>query len=302
MDSLQKARNELSYERDGYRKARGVLADKIRAELPQAAAMADEISDSVRRVLSGEDLAAAKERNLRLQRELSELLAANGYERDALFDVPMCPKCGDTGYIKSRPCACLSRHIAYPDLGGAGGSFETFDAALFSDAKSGGKSLSQRENMEGNRIFCERWADGFPDVPDLFLNGGTGQGKTFLCSCVLKRVARRGYAARYAPATEFGDMFAFRNIRGEYVDADLLVIDDLGTEMTTAFVQSSLYDVINTRMTRDKRTIVNSNLLSDELKERYMPQISSRLLGAYKSLFFYGEDLRRARKTKQFSL
>ncbi|GHV36861.1 DNA replication protein DnaC [Clostridia bacterium] len=299
MDALQKARGALSREQDAHRAARTRTADKIRAEIPEAARLAEEISGIVRQVLQGENPEIAKERSLKLQARLAELLTSQGHDSDALFDVPMCGVCNDTGYVKSRPCACLSVHIACPDLEG---SFETFDLSLFSEQKSAGKSLSQRENMEGSRIFCERWADSFPDVPDLFLNGGTGQGKTFLCSCIVRRAARRGYSARYLSAAELGDMNAFRAGREDYLNADLLVLDDLGTEMTTAFVQSALYDLLNTRMTRGKRTIVNSNLLSDELPERYMPQVISRLLGAYKPLYFYGEDLRRARKIKQFTL
>ncbi|MCL2084396.1 MAG: DNA replication protein DnaC, partial [Oscillospiraceae bacterium] len=87
-----------------------------------------------------------------------------------------------------------------------------------------------------------------------------------------------------------------------FFDAALLVIDDLGTEMVTAFVQSALYDVINTRLLNGSKTIINANLTSERLTERYLPQTCSRLLGEYKMLHFFGPDLRMARRKSGFKI
>ncbi|GHV07797.1 DNA replication protein DnaC [Clostridia bacterium] len=308
MSILSCARAALIEEQNAFRLKRGRLSEQIREELPNAAQMAEEIRgillESLSRSLGGEDVKDAKSKSLKLQSELGDLLEERGYERSALFEAHMCEACGDTGYVKNRPCVCLCRHIAeqeraaYPSLVG---SFDSFDASLFSDAAIPGWRNTQRGNMEINRLYCQHWSDTFPDVPDLFLNGGTGQGKTFLCACIAERVSRRGLAARYSSAIElFGDMNSYRAAREELMGAELLIIDDLGTEMATAFVQSALYDVLNTRQVCGRRTIVNSNLLADELKERYIPQIHSRLLGGYHCLYFYGGDVRR--KVRHFSL
>lgn len=310
MDTLKKARKLLEDEQELYKSRRAATENRIKRELPQAQELLDDTRHIFLRamddVLSRTDENAfekAGERSLKKQEELRELLISNGYEPDALFDLPMCIACADTGFLGAKPCGCLRRHLAAVQTTGlsafGGKTFDDFDLNVFSHAKDPGWGLSQRENMEGNLVYCRSWVRTFcGDSPNLFLNGGTGQGKTFLCGCIAHGVAEKGVEVKYVTAIAmFSDLENKRFDRGEadvrpYYDSELLIIDDLGTEMTTAFVQSALYDIINTRLVNGRKMIINANFTTNELAQVYMPQICSRLLGEFKQLHFFGPDVR----------
>lgn len=250
--SLKQARLALTEEQDAYRGRRAAAAGGIRAKLPQAQELADEIRrvfmNAVEHALSRADenaFMAAGERSTALQRELAELLTSNGFEPDALFDLPMCRDCADTGYIGAKMCGCLEKHMRgarEAELSALkAGTFEDdFRLDIFSSQTEPEWGLSQRENMEGNLAYCRSWAKNFsPRSPNLFLNGGTGQGKTFMCSCIARKVSDGGASVRYAAAVSMFRDFENKHFdRGVfntdiYYNSDLLIIDDLGTEMTT---------------------------------------------------------------------
>lgn len=310
MDTLRSARKALSDEQELYKSRRATEANRIRRQLPEAQEIADEIRhiflSAMESVLSHTDenaLEKAGEESLKMQYELGELLIANGFEPDALFDTPLCKSCADTGYRGTKPCECLRRHMADAQttrLSALGGrTFDSFNMNVFSRVTDPGWGRSQYENMEGNLAYCRHWVKTFGvQSPNLFLNGGTGQGKTFLCGCIAHGAAEKGIDVKYITAIAmFGDLENKHFDRGEvdvrpYFESELLIIDDLGTEMTTAFVQSSMYNVINTRLTTGRKMIINANFTAHELSQVYMPQICSRLLGEFKQLHFFGPDLR----------
>ena len=143
---------------------------------------------------------------------------------------------------------------------------------------------------------------------NLLLTGATGTGKTFLSACIAREVTERGFSVVYDTAAAI-----FRVMENEYfhrgeednTDAverflrcDLLIMDDLGTELTTAFVQSALYRSINTRLTTGKSTVISTNLSPDELYERYTAQIFSRIEGEYEILPCLGDDIRLLKRQK----
>ena len=136
--------------------------------------------------------------------------------------------------------------------------------------------------------------------------GATGLGKTYLSACIARAVADRGFSVAYESAIRvFADFEAekFGN-RGEeasdptrrYFACDLLILDDLGTEMTTQFTVSALYQIVNTRMLEHKATIISTNLPAAELERRYGAQTASRLLGSYELYQFRGNDIRMMQK------
>ena len=320
----KKARAMLAGRQSEYRAERAERAAKARAELSGAAELADRVLrvrlDALGGAIAGGDLGAMTEainQSRALQDELAAMLEERGFERDILFDTPMCRACGDAGYIGPRMCQCLkdcadqvSRAVP---AGLETGSFSRFDLNVFSDAPDGEWALSQRENMEGHLHFCRDWAARFgADSENLFLNGGTGQGKTFLCGCMAETVAASGRSVCYTTAVRMFERFEALRFSpapgGEGADtsvffnADLLIVDDLGTEMVTAYVQSVLYDLINTRLTRGVKTIINANLSSEQLTGRYLPQTCSRLLGEYRMLHFFGPDLRMVKHTSKFGV
>ena len=159
--------------------------------------------------------------------------------------------------------------------------------------------------MRATYRMAQNYAQSFPaDGQSLVFSGATGLGKTFLSACVARVVAERGFSVSYAPV---GQLFAafeedkFRPqpdaARTEDVFAcDLLIIDDLGTEMTTQFTVSALYQVVNGRLLSGRPTIVSTNLPDSELEARYSAQIASRLLGAYTLYQFCGTDVRLLKK------
>ena len=94
------------------------------------------------------------------------------------------------------------------------------------------------------------------------------------------------------------DLRQARDETRRYLNCDLLILDDLGSEMTTPFVQSALYQLLNTRLTGGKRTIISTNLTPDDIRRRYTPQLASRLEGEYHMLRFFGEDIRLQKKQR----
>ena len=259
-----------------------------------------------------------KEKNLDLQQERAVLLGAMGLPADALEDKPACPLCGDTGWRGAQMCDCLKRLCAQEqirelskllDLGEQ--SFDSFRLDYYSQTPWPGRGASPRENMELVYEVCLNYAQKFGRFyfKNLFLSGAPGLGKTFLSACIARTVSESGFSVVYDTAVNIFTRFEEQKFArdrleaGEakdetrrYLGCDLLILDDLGSELSTPFVQSALYTLINTRLTADKRTVISSNLTMDQVRARYTPQIASRLEGEYRVLPFYGEDIRLLRK------
>ena len=192
-------------------------------------------------------------------------------------------------------------------------SFDTFRLDYYSPLPWPGRDISPRENMEMVYEICLNYAQKFGRFyfNNLFLSGPPGLGKTFLSACIARTVSENGFSVVYDTAvnifTQFEaqkfsrDMDDTRQARDEtrrYLSCDLLILDDLGSEMTTPFVQSALYTLINSRLTADRRTVISSNLSMEDVRRRYAPQIASRLEGEYRVLPFFGEDIRLLRKQR----
>lgn len=254
--------------------------------------------------------------NLFLQRERAAALTAAGFPEDYLDPKPMCSRCGDTGYIGSAPCSCLmelyhrEQAKELSSLLSIGEQrFENFQLKWYDGEKDPGSGISPREQMSFVYTACKTYAENFgARSGNLLLTGGPGLGKTFLSACIARTVFERGFSVVYATAGKiFGDFEAVRFMRPDdyaaakdelrrYEACDLLIFDDLGTEMTTAFTVSSLYDIINTRLVSGKKTVINTNLGISDISGRYSPQIASRLAGEYQILPFYGRDIRILKK------
>ena len=265
-------------------------------------------------------LQVVRDNNMELQARQAQLLQELGYPPDALDDTPACPKCGDTGWVGAGMCDCLKALCAQEqvkeltsllDLGEQ--SFDNFSLDWYSELPWPGESLSPRENMEFIYDWCLNYAQKFGRFyfKNLFLTGEPGLGKTFLSACVARTVAENGFSVVYDTAINLFARFeeqkfgrdsqegvAARDDTRRYLHCDLLILDDLGSEMTTAFVQSALYTLVNTRLTQGKATIISSNLSMDGVRARYNGQTASRLEGEYRTLRFYGEDIRLQRKAK----
>ncbi|MDR0248235.1 MAG: ATP-binding protein [Oscillospiraceae bacterium] len=163
------------------------------------------------------------------------------------------------------------------------------------------ESLCEPE-VKGCKRFCEKYAAEFcPGAGNLLFSGGTGTGKTFMSVCVLGEAAKRGFWTEYATAADFfhaADAHQFGRDAPDgrdferFARCDLLALDDLGTEFITAPAQTALYELVNTRLLAGVSTIVTTNLTHDQMRERYLPQVASRLFGEYELFYFPGRDLR----------
>lgn len=259
-------------------------------------------------------VARLRDENLSLQEEKRQLLAEMGLPADALEERPACPLCSDTGYRGGAVCRCLREYYAREqqkelsrmlDLGGQ--SFESFSLDWYSEEDTQGLGVSPRENMEWVYRTCRRYAAEFDaeGSGNLLLTGGTGLGKTFLSAAIAREVSGEGWSVVYDTAAHIFDRFEAQKFgRDEtaegdverIMNCDLLILDDLGTEMTTAFVQSALYQIVNGRILERKPTILSTNLRLDELSRRYSPQIASRIEGEYQIMPFFGKDIRLQKK------
>ena len=261
----------------------------------------------------GEDptqaIAQIRDRNLALQRERDWILEAGDFEEGFLDDAPVCAKCGGTGYEGNQMCSCL-RELCRQEqkkeltslLGSGRESFDTFRLDVYSDVYDDTLGTSPRKLMQSNFNICRRYAQNFtPQSGNLLFSGATGLGKTFLSACIARQVADRGFSVVYETAIRMFADFEAEKFGGEeqrglthkYLACDLLIIDDIGTEMTTQFTISAMYNIINTRLMDSKATVISTNLVPEAIEGRYSPQIASRILGTYRLIKFAGSDIRR---------
>lgn len=255
-----------------------------------------------------EAMNAAREKNLALQRERAALVNMY-FEEGYLDDSPICDRCGGSGYVGSNMCECL-RELCRQEqkkelsiLSGGKESFSQFRLDYYPDRVDPKYGASPRMIMERNFRRCRTYATTFSmDSGNLLFIGGTGLGKTFLSACVARAVADRGYSVVYETASHlFSKLEQARFNANEetlreaakLTAADLLIIDDLGTEMpNNQFVTAALYTLLNDRLMGNKPMVISTNLTVEELGKRYSPQIESRLHGNFDRLTFVGEDIR----------
>ena len=312
---LEQGRRERREQVEGLRRdayARQPKLERLDRQLQQT--MAQLVAAALRQ---GEDPARAvrevRERNLAIQQERAVLLGALGLPEDALDDKPACPLCGDTGWQGAKMCRCLRELCAREqiaelskllDLGEQ--SFDTFRMDYYSQSPWPG-GTSPRENMELVYEVCLNYAQKFGRFPirNLFLTGAPGLGKTFLSACIARTVSEKGHSVVYDTAGNIFAQFEARKFQRDsadgqeardetrrYLNCDLLILDDLGSELVTQFTQSALYELVNSRLVGEKHTVISTNLTLEEAARRYPPQIASRLEGEYHALHFFGDDIR----------
>ncbi len=247
-----------------------------------------------------ERIAAIKKETGELRAARAELLRAYGYPADYTEPRYDCERCKDLGFVDTKMCDCLRRALimkGYETSGlGALIGKQTFENFSLDYCRA---DAAGREQMRQNLAIVRAYADGFtPQSDSLLFIGGTGLGKTHLSSAIAKTVIDRGYDVLYTSAVNMLADFERVKFRGEaddtdrYFSAELLIIDDLGTEMQSSFTETCLYNIIDTRICKGAPTVISTNLGAKELSARYSERIFSRLLGVYKPLLFVGKDVR----------
>jgi len=264
---------------------------------------------------SGVQVEDVRLKNLELQEQRRFEIIRAGFPENYLSDEYMCAKCNDTGYIRTEMCDCLNelyineqRESLSSLLKLGDETFDSFELSFYDDIPAPDTGISPRRSMEIIYETCVEYARKFGKKSmNLFFNGAPGLGKTFLSACIARVVSDNGYSVVYDMASQIFAKFEVakfmrtedpeeaRSETKRYLECDLLIIDDLGTEMTTAFTISALYELLNSRLMSSRKTLVSSNLTLNELRRRYSEQIMSRLEGEYQVLTFRGEDIRRKR-------
>lgn len=250
----------------------------------------------------------ARAQNLELQQERA-LLVLENFDAGYLDESPICDVCGGSGYLGATMCECL-RELCRQEqkkeisiLSGSKDSFQQFRLDYYPekpDPKFGG--ASPRTIMERNFKIARTYAATFSqNSGNLLFVGGTGLGKTFLSACIARTVADRGASVVYETAShlfnklelaKFSPNEENRREAAKFLECDLLILDDLGTELPGQFVTAALYSLVNDRLLAGKPMVISTNLNVDEMSRRYTPQIASRLCGGFQRLTFVGEDIR----------
>ena len=260
--------------------------------------------------LAGEDpdasIQAVRSQNETLQKQKRALLLAGGFPADYTDIRYECPICQDEGFHDFKICSCMKKKLveaAYESSGMAEllatQSFENFDLTYYAD------DPQTATHMKRVYDLCRAYARDFDPAActNLLFMGGTGLGKTHLSTAIARQVIDAGHDVFYTTAANLISDFEIQKFghstggetglgTTQYFDCDLLIVDDLGTEMGGQFTTSALYGLINDRILAGKATIISTNLTAEDMEKKYSPQILSRLRGTYKRVAFVGDDIR----------
>jgi DNA replication protein DnaC len=311
-ENVKRVREEFREKRDRADAAARKRKEQLYALSPEIMQIDRELSAVGSSILEaalssrGEELeqriAALRESHKALRHRRDDIVESFGYPKDYSDVKYECGKCSDTGFTDKEMCSCMKEALAVARMEDSGigslmsaQSFDTFSL----DYYSGGDREAVQRNYLLLRRFAEEFHRGTSD--SWLLTGPTGLGKTHLSTAVAKRVIQNGCDVVYT--TMFDLISAFERQRfgagsgddgttDKYLEADLLILDDLGTEIVNQFTISVLYNIINSRLNHRLSTIINTNLTAGELRDKYADRITSRLFGEYGLLLFKGRDVR----------
>lgn len=299
--------------------------ERIHNKYPQLAdlnrqiqALGIEMTKSILTDPSGQairDLEVKQENLIRLKKELMNV---NGIRQEDMSMEYDCKVCRDTGFLEDGDqCKCLKQRILNDSYEMSNlrqilseDNFDRFDFNIFSDQPEEGYDLSPRENIKNIFHSVQEYINNF-DKPgvnktdkNLLFRGPTGQGKTFLCSCIAKQIMDKGYTVIYQTAFNLMDIIERYKFKTEYYTdsdeenyrnlftCDLLIIDDLGTELINSFTSAELFNILNSRLNSRKKVIISTNLDIAHIGNLYTDRTLSRIVGNFQIYDFYGSDLR----------
>ena len=249
----------------------------------------------------------------KITKQKEALLLQHGYPADYLKPVYECADCKDTGYIDGRKCHCFEKLIVQYLYSQSNlkdvlehENFSHFNLDFYpDDYTEEATGETPRDNMRHVLETVKSYLSGFSDTPgNLLLYGNTGVGKTFLTNCIAKELLDKSHTVVYLTSLKLFDILESckfdrdlsqtrKNASLSYLlSSDLLIIDDLGTELNNSFTSSQLYHCIDTRLTNHRSTIISTNLSFDDLRERYSERIFSRITSNYTLLKITGDDIR----------
>lgn len=277
---------------------------------------------AARLVLQGETSQSQAMQEMRaaqtaLLEERRQLFAENHLSERMLEMEYECDACRDTGYLGMEQCICLKRRLMDRLYDQSNvrqiinvENFDNFDLRYYNTEPSAGEGISPKENAEKLLRRAVAFVDEFGNGANLLMFGGTGLGKTFLCNCIARELLERGNTVLYLTAGQLfrqleeqrfhrEDEEEAREWDAELLDADLLIIDDLGTEFATMFTASELFRIINDRKLARRAVVISTNLGPTELMNHYSDRVTSRFMGDFELMKFFGEDIRILKKYRR---
>ena len=266
-----------------------------------------------KKLLDGDTSAvdALKKDLAELRNRKIHLLKSAGFPEDYLEPVYDCPDCKDTGYIGNQKCHCFKKAIIgllydqsnikkFP----VETDFSNFRLDYYPvshyDKKTG---RSSRSMMEDTLRICHHFIDSFgTEFNNLFFYGSVGVGKTFLSTCIAREIMEREFSVLYFSAPQLFSVLTqtkfdrndvdSKNMNDYIFNCDLLIIDDLGSEYTNAFIAAQFFTCINERLIHKKSTIISTNLSLESLANLYTERSFSRITSSYALLKIIGDDIR----------
>jgi DNA replication protein DnaC len=267
-----------------------------------------ELSISAMKSINNRDeyLHALREKIMDLRMKKSELLVSNGFDMNYLNLQYECNKCKDTGFIGNAKCSCFKQKVI--DVYYTGSelktmlkthNFDNFKLDFYPSKKSDLQPESPKKNIEKILSKSMNFLKNF-DTSDenLLFYGGPGTGKTFLSHCITKELMDKGFFVVYRTAEELIKGLKEVRFNGDtsleemLINCDLLIIDDLGTEQLSDFTKMEMFNLLNTKLLKQKKMLVSTNLTLENLLNTYSERITSRLLGNFTACKFFGEDIR----------
>ncbi len=259
---------------------------------------------------------ALQEATKALTEKRKQLLISYGYPADYLEPIYNCPICNDEGIVDGASCICV-RKMQIDDLYKNSNlnkilsteNFDTFDLTYYSKECSDDRPSpydNAEHHLQNAKNFVQYFGKKFDNI---LMYGEPGLGKTFLTNCIAKELLDSGHSVLYLTANElFEDILSKAVMSRTKNDAiselydcifscDLLIIDDLGTELMNSFVQSQLFEIVNRRILEERSTIVSTNLSLEQISDRYTERIMSRFVQHYTFYYFYGENIRYQKRT-----
>ena len=262
-----------------------------------------------KKMLDGDEsaLSELREQLHSITKQKADLLKEHGFPADYLSLTYECPDCQDTGYVDGRKCHCFRQKeitLLY-EQSNIQDLLKTDNFANLSFQYYQNDDLTK---FQGAVEKCKNFAKNFKsDYHNLFFYGTVGTGKSFLSSCIAKELLDKGFLVLYFSASQLFDVLgksvfdkdskeAVGGIYDDIYSCDLLIIDDLGTELTNSFVASQLFSCLNNRNLRKNPTIISTNLSLEELRDRYSDRIFSRITSNYEVCKLTGPDIRMLKK------
>lgn len=272
-------------------------------------------SDDLSRQIEQDKLTSQLER---LNKQFEEQLSLIGLSRKDFEPKYECQKCNDTGFVGNKMCSCFNQQLINESFKQSNmlkvkdENFSTFDFGYYSssnDKEKYGIEKSPLENIDAIRKLAYNFSHSLEDPAqkNLLFTGSTGLGKTFLANCVASETIKQGKSVIYQTAPILLDKmvdykFKFNKTDSEkeeydkIFDVDLLIIDDLGTEAMNSAKFSELFNILNTRLLKNKKILISTNLTPQEIKREYEERIFSRFVGDFIICRFVGEDIRLLKK------